>query len=175
VQEIGKNSYLKVKNNFLIVEVRRSVLAPSLGLAFALVFIAGFCFLPEADRSKINDNDFHLYLLVVFCIGFTSFFSLTFRKKCEMDMGKQIVIRRKYAMGILFYKSKIHLEKNCVFRYEIEYDTYNDLKGVWLTAYQKDRKKKQRLLMFYDMETFKAFRSEFRRKYPLIPIREWHD
>jgi hypothetical protein len=104
-----------------------------------------------------------------------SAYHLSLRDNYEMDMNLHMVLRKKYIMGVLIKNSEIHWEKECKYLYEVEFDSYKNITAVWLTAFQRVKNSKRRLLKFYDMKTFEAFRSVFQDKYPSCPVGEWHD
>jgi hypothetical protein len=176
MEKIGKNSYLSIHNNIFTLKIRK----PFWVHAFALITTGGFFvglyfWSPGEWETQVRGNILYLFWGMAILHVSVSVYNLSLRDNYEMDMNRNTVFRKKSVIGVLIRNTEIQWEKDCKYLYEVEFDSYKNITAVWLTAFQRVKNSKRRLLKFYDMKTFEAFRSIFQVKYPSCPIGEWHE
>jgi hypothetical protein len=175
VQKIGPNSYLEINSDSLMLKIRKSIWSHIFGL-FILPFLLWLVHYLNKDADIFKNSDILFYAGIIFLsqLGIC-LYNIGMQDKYEMDLKQCRVSRNKTLFGYVLKSSEQQWENGSTFSYEVEYDSERSITTVYLMAVNKKMNNRGRILTFYDLDTFVAFRGAFETKYPNNLITEWHN
>jgi hypothetical protein len=174
-QKIGRYSIMEMHFDYILLKIKNPLWPYLAGLVISpLMFLFIFYWADISENATIEE-------LITFCAGLyllqiaMAFYYSKLEDHYEMNMYKHVVYMQRYFMGRLMKEKETKWKAGSSLSCEIIYESYNSVSEVWLVAFHRESKEKVRLLNFYDVAAFDAFKAIFEKKYPDKKIGEWHD
>jgi len=101
--------------------------------------------------------------------------NLGLKSKIILQLDTRSLIIQKSAYGFCYQTISFIWESNSYFKHKVNYDTYEKIASIWLTACSIERKETFELIKFPDKETFIDFQKYFNARFSENKILEWHD
>jgi hypothetical protein len=169
-QKIGRYSILEMHSDYILLKIKKPAWPYLAALALSpLVCLFLYYWSDSLDLDIAEDLIICLPLFLLLQVALTIYHTML-EDHYKMHMYKHKISMQRYFKSKIIKESEIRWKADSSFSYELNYGSYNDITEVWLMAYHQESKEKIRLMNFYDVPTFEAFRQIFQKKYPDLNI-----
>jgi hypothetical protein len=174
-QKIGRYSVLEMHIDYILLKIKKPAWPYLACLVVSpLVFLFLYYWADVSDPQVLQDLIICFAVLYLLQIAMAFYFG-RLEDHYEMNMYKHAVYMQRYFTGRLMKEQETKWKADSLLSCEVIYESYNSVSEVWLVAFHKESKEKVRLLNFYDIAAFDAFKTIFEKKYPDKKIGEWHE
>lgn len=179
-QKIGSRSTAKFASNEATLTVKRGFGTSLLFASISSAVFASFMYNKEGETNfSFSNLKMHSVTVVIFLIVAVSVYSLFrnlfYKERYRIDLANCMLYKEDILFSWVIKTSTKQWNKDSYFKYENEYDSYENVTNVWLVVSSKEKKESKRLIRFFDKNTFLQFRKLFNEKFPKHTILEWHD